>query len=157
MLKHSRNKENYVLQVNKVIDKVKKQGFSEIRADIGDYDKPSRLISRSRKIDFMPDVVGMLVRWMHPEVALVKAQKGIHEIYALDAFLAAEGADHVMKPPVGILPLKAGKHGKYGDHEVVLRSPRRISGFSSEATKVARLCKCSLRKLNASLDLGGKE
>jgi hypothetical protein len=56
MLKHSSNNESYVKKVNKVIEKVKKQGFTDIRADIGDYDKPPRLISKSTKIDFMPDV-----------------------------------------------------------------------------------------------------
>lgn len=57
MLKHSRNQEKYVLKINKVIEKVKKQGFTDIRADVGDYDKPPRLISKSKKIDFIPDVV----------------------------------------------------------------------------------------------------
>jgi hypothetical protein len=57
MLKHSRNKEKYVLKINRVIEKVKKQGFTDIRADVGDYDKPPRLISKSKKIDFIPDVV----------------------------------------------------------------------------------------------------
>ena len=57
MLKNSRNNEKYLLKVNKVIDKVKKQGFTDIRADIEDYEKPPRLISKSKKIDFIPDVV----------------------------------------------------------------------------------------------------
>lgn len=56
MLKDSRIKENYVEKVNRVIEKVKKQGFTDIRADIGNYEKPPRLIGKSQKIDFMPDV-----------------------------------------------------------------------------------------------------
>lgn len=57
MLKQSRKSENYVEKVNKVIEKVKNQGFTDIRADIVNYDKPPRLISKSKKIDFIPDVV----------------------------------------------------------------------------------------------------
>jgi hypothetical protein len=57
MLKNSRNNEKYVLKVNKVIEKVRKQGFTDIRADIDDYKKPPRLISKSKNIDFIPDVV----------------------------------------------------------------------------------------------------
>ncbi len=57
MLKHSRNEESYVKKVNRVIDQVKKQGFTDIRADIGDFERPPRLISKSRKLDFIPDVV----------------------------------------------------------------------------------------------------
>jgi hypothetical protein len=57
MLKDSRNKESYIEKVNRVIEKVKKQGFTDIRADIGEYEKPPRLIGKSKKIDFIPDVV----------------------------------------------------------------------------------------------------
>ncbi|MBR9997344.1 MAG: hypothetical protein KFF73_00165 [Cyclobacteriaceae bacterium] len=57
MLKNSRNKENYIEKVNRVIEKVKKQGFTDIRADVGNYERPPRLISKSREVDFIPDVV----------------------------------------------------------------------------------------------------
>jgi hypothetical protein len=57
MLKNSRNSENYIKKVNEVIEKVKKQGFTDIRADIDDYDKPPRLIGKSNDSDFVPDVV----------------------------------------------------------------------------------------------------
>jgi hypothetical protein len=57
MLKDSRIKENYVKKVSRVIENVKKQGFTDIRADIGDYEKPPRLIGKSKKIDYVPDVV----------------------------------------------------------------------------------------------------
>lgn len=57
MLKNSRNNQSYIDKVNKVIEKVKKQGYTDIRADVGDYEKPPRLIGKSNETDFVPDVV----------------------------------------------------------------------------------------------------
>ena len=57
MLKESRSTSSYNEKVQKVIDKVKKMGFSEIRADIDEYETPPKLISKSNNVDFIPDVV----------------------------------------------------------------------------------------------------
>ncbi len=57
MLKQSRNSDSYTQTVNKVIENIKKMGFSDIRADIDQYESPPRLISKSKEIEFAPDVM----------------------------------------------------------------------------------------------------
>jgi hypothetical protein len=58
MLKNSRNNQSYIEKVNQVIEKVKKQGYTDIRADIEDYETPPRLIGKSNESNYVPDVVG---------------------------------------------------------------------------------------------------
>ncbi len=57
MLKDSRNTSSYDKKIQKVIDKVKKMGFNDIRADIDEYETPPKLINKSKKVDYIPDVV----------------------------------------------------------------------------------------------------
>jgi hypothetical protein len=57
MLKKSRNSVSYNERLKKVIEKVKKMGYTDIRADIDDFESPPRLINKSKNIEFIPDVV----------------------------------------------------------------------------------------------------
>ncbi len=58
MLKESKKDEAYEQMVTEIIAKVKKQGYSDIRADIEDYDSPYKLIGQSKDISFTPDITG---------------------------------------------------------------------------------------------------
>lgn len=57
MLKESRTTSKYLERVTKVIENLERQGFTDIQADIDDYETPPRLISKSKDINFVPDVM----------------------------------------------------------------------------------------------------
>ena len=57
MLKKSREAASYQERLKKVIENVKKMGYTDIRADIDEFETPPRLISKSNNIEFVPDVV----------------------------------------------------------------------------------------------------
>lgn len=57
MIKETKQFKGYTELVNQVIEKVKNQGYSEIKADIGEYDTPPQIINKSKNISFTPDVM----------------------------------------------------------------------------------------------------
>jgi hypothetical protein len=56
MLQEGRQDKDYEKLVNKVIERVKKQGYSDIKAVIDDYESPSKLINKNSNVDYLPDV-----------------------------------------------------------------------------------------------------
>lgn len=58
MLKESKRDEAYEKMVSQIIERVKKQGYSDIRADINEYESPHKLIGQSKKISYTPDITG---------------------------------------------------------------------------------------------------
>ncbi len=55
MLQQTRGKISYDEVLANVIEKVKKQGYDNIRADLSDYESPHPLIGKTNKVDFTPD------------------------------------------------------------------------------------------------------
>ncbi|WP_421879338.1 hypothetical protein [Marinoscillum sp.] len=56
MLQQTRSKISYDEVLANVIDKVKKQGYDNIRADLSDYEAPHQLIGKTNNVNFTPDV-----------------------------------------------------------------------------------------------------
>ncbi|WP_258097190.1 hypothetical protein [Marinoscillum pacificum] len=56
MLQQTRSKISYDEVLANVIEKVRKQGYDNIRADLSDYDSPHQLIGKTNNVNFTPDV-----------------------------------------------------------------------------------------------------
>lgn len=56
MLLQSRDSVPYNKLLGDVIGRVKKQGYSDIRADIEDYEAPHQIIGKTNDVNFTPDV-----------------------------------------------------------------------------------------------------
>lgn len=56
MLQQTRSKTSYDELLSNVIEKIKKQGYDNIRADLSDYEAPYQLIGQTKKVNFTPDV-----------------------------------------------------------------------------------------------------
>ncbi|MFY0606592.1 MAG: hypothetical protein JXR10_07750 [Cyclobacteriaceae bacterium] len=56
MLQETRSKTSYEELLTTVIESVKKQGFENIKADLGDYEQPYQLIGQTKDVNFTPDV-----------------------------------------------------------------------------------------------------
>ena len=56
MLQENRSKIDYDEMLSTVIERVKKQGYDDIRADISEYEAPHELIGKTNDINFTPDV-----------------------------------------------------------------------------------------------------
>lgn len=50
---------DYTKLVGKVIEKVKRQGYSDIKADIDEYDTPPQIVNKTKNISFVPDVMAV--------------------------------------------------------------------------------------------------
>ena len=59
MLLESRQSVPYDKLLQDVIGKVKKLGYSDIRADLADYETPPQIIGQLNNIDFTPDVTAI--------------------------------------------------------------------------------------------------
>ena len=55
MLQETRSK-SYDELLSNVIEKIKKQGYDNIRADLSDYEAPYQLIGQTKNVNFTPDV-----------------------------------------------------------------------------------------------------
>lgn len=58
MLKETR-RDAYDDTLNKVIKNIERQGFTDIRADIDSYEAPSKLISRTKDDEYIPDATAI--------------------------------------------------------------------------------------------------
>lgn len=58
MLQETRSKFSYDELLSTVIEKIKKQGFENIKAEIGDYEPPYQLIGKTKNVNFTPDATG---------------------------------------------------------------------------------------------------
>lgn len=56
MLKELRSEETYEKGLEKIVKKLEKAGFEDIRVDLDGYEKPSTLTNQSDKTTFLPDV-----------------------------------------------------------------------------------------------------
>lgn len=56
MLQQTRNKTSYNELLSTVIERVKKQGYDNIKADFSDYESPYQLIGQTKEVNFTPDV-----------------------------------------------------------------------------------------------------
>lgn len=56
MLQETRSKISYDDVLSNVIEKVKKQGYDDIRADLSDYESPHQIIGKTNNVNFTPDV-----------------------------------------------------------------------------------------------------
>lgn len=56
MLQQTRSKTSYNELLSSVIERVKKQGYDNIKADLGDYESPYQLIGQTKDVNFTPDV-----------------------------------------------------------------------------------------------------
>ena len=56
MLQQTRSKISYDEVLTNVIEKVKKLGYNNIRADLTDYEAPHQLIGKTNNVNFTPDV-----------------------------------------------------------------------------------------------------
>lgn len=56
MLKETRDKEKYNERIMAAVNIIKKTGFDHIKADLPDYEQPSRLINKSDNYTFTPDI-----------------------------------------------------------------------------------------------------
>lgn len=56
MLQQTRNKISYQEVLTHVVEKVKKQGYGDIRADLSECEPPHRLIGKTNNVNFTPDV-----------------------------------------------------------------------------------------------------
>ena len=52
MLQQTRSKISYDEVLSSVIEKVKKQGYDNIRADLSDYESPHQLIGKTNNVNF---------------------------------------------------------------------------------------------------------
>ncbi|MEQ8472387.1 MAG: hypothetical protein RIC35_14435 [Marinoscillum sp.] len=59
MLQETRSKISYDDVLSNVIEKVKKQGYNDIRADLSDYEAPHQIIGKTNNVNFTPDVTAM--------------------------------------------------------------------------------------------------
>ncbi|MFT6866579.1 MAG: hypothetical protein ACJA08_001410 [Cyclobacteriaceae bacterium] len=59
MLLQSRASVPYHKLLGDVIVKVKKQGYSDIRADLEDYEAPHQIIGKTNDVNFTPDITAM--------------------------------------------------------------------------------------------------
>ena len=56
MLQQSRSETTYNELLSSVIERVKKQGYENIKADLSDYESPYQLIGQTKEVNFTPDV-----------------------------------------------------------------------------------------------------
>lgn len=56
MLQQTRSKTSYDELLSNVIEKIKKQGYDNIRADLSEYESPYQLIGQTKSVNFTPDV-----------------------------------------------------------------------------------------------------
>lgn len=56
MLQQTRSKTSYDELLSSVIEKIKKQGYDNIRADLSEYESPYQLIGQTKDVNFTPDV-----------------------------------------------------------------------------------------------------
>ncbi|MEO9476053.1 MAG: hypothetical protein ABJG41_10975 [Cyclobacteriaceae bacterium] len=59
MLEKSRESVPYAKLLGDVIGKVKKQGFSDIRADLEDYEAPHQITGKTNDVNFTPDLTAV--------------------------------------------------------------------------------------------------
>lgn len=59
MLESSRASVQYDKLLGDVIVKVKKQGYSDIRADIEEYEAPQEIMGKTNDVNFTPDLTAM--------------------------------------------------------------------------------------------------
>lgn len=56
MLQQTRSKTSYDELLSNVIERIKKQGYDNIRADLSEYEAPYQLIGQTKDVNFTPDV-----------------------------------------------------------------------------------------------------
>lgn len=56
MLQQTRSKTSYDELLSNVIEKIKKQGYDNIRADLSEYEAPFQLKGKTNDVNFTPDV-----------------------------------------------------------------------------------------------------
>ncbi|MFY0600583.1 MAG: hypothetical protein JXR03_13005 [Cyclobacteriaceae bacterium] len=59
MLLQSRQSVPYDKLLGDVIGKVKKQGYSDIRADLEEYEAPTQIIGKTNDVNFTPDLTAI--------------------------------------------------------------------------------------------------
>lgn len=59
MLQKSRASVQYDKLLGDVIVKVKKQGYSDIKADLEDYEAPQEIMGKTNDVNFTPDLTAM--------------------------------------------------------------------------------------------------
>lgn len=56
MLREARNEEKYDERIMAAVEFIKKTGFDHIKADLPNYEQPTRLINKSDNSTFAPDI-----------------------------------------------------------------------------------------------------
>jgi hypothetical protein len=59
MLEQSKQSVPYDKLLGDVIGKVKKQGYSDIRADLAEYEAPHQIIGKTNDVNFTPDLTAV--------------------------------------------------------------------------------------------------